>query len=129
MSSQTTAGELLMLLEDDRNRVFVTERPIDLRGLDQPNEVFVLEVQDGGPAVGGSKGTDDRKVTKAYHYRLGEGQCFKVAEFYDEEDLLSLDLPRRMTEFDVVMPDGRRKPVSGAVDPELVASYKEDLRQ
>ncbi len=124
------ADEFVALIESSGRRVLVAERLIDLRKLDQPNEIYVLQLPDSSTAAGGrGGGFGERHVIKAYHFRCGEGICMKVAEFDDAENLESLDLPYHATAFPIVLPDGKEKLVSGVVDKELVFSYRETLGQ
>jgi hypothetical protein len=127
-STASRAEEFIALVESKGRRVYVSERLIDLQKLDQPNEIFVLELPDTSTAAGGrGGGFGERHVLKAFHYRCGKGYCMKVAEFDDAENLESLDLPYHATAFPIVMPDGKEKLVSGVADKELVFSYHEDL--
>jgi hypothetical protein len=116
--------EFILLIETKGRRVFVTEELIDLRRLDQPNEIYVLQMPDGSTAAGGrGGGMGERRVVKVYHYSCGQGDCRKVAEFEDAEKIESLDLPYHATAFPIVMPGGAEKLVSGVADKELASSY------
>ena len=98
---------------------------IDLRRLDGPNNIFVLQLPDGSTAAGGrGGGLGERRVIKAYYYRCGRGECLKVGEYEDEEMLQSLDLPYHAPAFPVILPDGKEKLVSGVADKELSSSYQ-----
>jgi hypothetical protein len=122
------AEEFIALLESSGRRVLVAERLIDLRKLDQPNEIYVLQLPDSSTAAGGrGGGFGERHVIKAFHFRCGKGVCMKVAEFNDAENLEALDLPYHATAFPIILPDGKEKLVSGVADKELVFSYREDL--
>ena len=122
------AEEFIALLESNGRRVLVAERLIDLRKLDQPNEIYVLQLPDSSTAAGGrGGGFGERHVVKAFHFRCGKGVCMKVAEFNDAENLEALDLPYHATAFPIILPDGKEKLVSGVADKELVFSYREDL--
>ena len=124
------AEEFIALLESNGRRVLVAERLIDLRKLDQPNEIYVLQLPDSSTAAGGrGGGFGERHVIKAFHFRCGKGVCMKVAEFNDAENLEALDLPYHATAFPIILPDGMEKLVSGVADKELVFSYREDLYQ
>jgi len=124
------AEEFIALIESNGRRVLVAERLIDLRKLDQPNEIYVLQLPDSSTAAGGrGGGFGERHVIKAFHFRCGKGVCMKVAEFDDAENLEALDLPYHATAFPIILPDGKEKLVSGVADKELVFSYREDLYQ
>ncbi len=122
------ADDFIALIESQGRRVLVAERLIDLRKLDQPNEIYVLQLPDSSTAAGGrGGGFGERHVVRAFHFRCGKGVCMKVAEFDDAENLEALDLPYHATAFPITMPDGKEKLVSGVADKDLVFSYKEDL--
>jgi len=124
------AEEFIALIQSNGRRVLVAERLIDLSKLDQPNEIYVLQLPDSSTAAGGrGGGFGERHVIKAFHFRCGKGVCMKVAEFDDAENLEALDLPYHATAFPIILPDGKEKLVSGVADKELAFSYREDLYQ
>lgn len=124
------ADEFIALIESKVRRVFVTDDLIDLGKLDQPNEIYVLEMPDGSTAAGGrGGGFGERRVIKVYHFSCGQGECKKVAEFEDAEKIESLDLPYHATAFPILLPGGREKLVSGVADKELASSYRAALGQ
>jgi hypothetical protein len=124
------AEDFIELIGTKGRRVLVAEDLIDLRKLDGPNDIFVLQLPDGSTAAGGrGGGLGERRVVKAYHYRCGQGECLKVGEYEDDERLESLDLPYHATAFPVILPDGKERLVSGVADKELAASYKTILTQ
>lgn len=130
--SSTPPGrdEFVGLIESQGRRVYVTTDLINLGKLDQHNDIYILQLTDSSTAAGGrGGGLGERRVVKAFHYSLGEGECIKVAEFDDEERLESLDLPYHATAFPIILPDGKEKLVTGVVDGDLVASYKTTLGQ
>jgi hypothetical protein len=119
------AEEFIALIESMGRRVFVTDDLIDLGRLDQPNEVYVLQMLSASTAAGGrGGGMGDRKVVKVYHFTCGRGECRKVGETEDEGKIETLDLPYHATAFPILMPDGREKLVSGVADRGLTASYR-----
>ena len=122
------ADEFIALIESMGRRVLVTDDLVDLRKLDQPNEIYVLQMLSASTAAGGrGGGMGDRKVVKVYHFACGKGECKKVGEVEDEAKIESLDLPYHATAFPVTMPDGREKLVSGVTDRSLTASYRAAL--
>jgi len=124
----TGAQEFIGLLDTKGRRVLVSQELIDLRRLDSPNTIYVLQLPDGSTAAGGrGGGFGERRIIKVYHYESGEGACRKVNEFEDPEKLESLDLPYHATAFPILLPDGKEKLVSGVADPELVSSYRQVL--
>lgn len=119
------ADEFIALIESMGRRVFVTDELIDLNKLDQPNEIYILEMQSSSTAAGGrGGGMGDRRVVKVYHFSCGHGECKKVAEFDDSEKIERLDLPYHATAYPILMPGGKEKLVSGVADRELAASYR-----
>ena len=106
----------------------MTERPIDLRRLDEPNTVFVLQLPEGFSTAAGSRGGfGERRILKVYQYLCGQGGCRKVNEFEDQEITEMLDLPYHAAAFPIILPDGKEKLVSGVADMELVAAYRRAL--
>jgi hypothetical protein len=128
MSSASGADEFVALIESMGRRVFVTDDLIDLRKLDQPNEIYVLQMLSASTAAGGrGGGMGDRRVVKVYHFTCGDGACRKVGELEDESKIESLDLPYHATAFPIMLPDGKEKLVSGVADKALAASYRAAL--
>jgi len=124
------AEEFIALIESKGRRVFVTDELIDLGKLDQPNEIYVLQMPDGSTAAGGrGGGFGERRVVKVYHFSCGKGDCKKVGEFEDAEKIESLDLPYHATAFPILLPGGKEKLVSGVADKELAAAYRAALGQ
>lgn len=122
ISSAAVVREFSALVEQGVERVFVAEHPIDLRRLNRPNEVYVVEFS--GPA---SNGGGPRSPSRAYHYRCGTGALVKAAEYDDRENLESLDVPPSSSVTHVALEDGREVVVRGVVDRELVSSFREYL--
>jgi hypothetical protein len=124
------AEEFIALIESKGRRVFVSDELVDLGKLDQPNEIYVLQMPDGSTAAGGrGGGFGERRVIKVYHYSCGSGECKKVGEFEDAEKIESLDLPYHATAFPILLPGGKEKLVSGVADKELVGAYRAALGQ
>jgi len=122
------AEEFIALIESMGRRVFVTDDLVDLGKLDQPNEIYVLQMLSVSTAAGGrGGGMGDRRVVKVYHFTCGHGECKKVGEVEDEGKIESLDLPYHATAFPILLPDGREKLVSGVADKSLTASYRSAL--
>jgi hypothetical protein len=124
------AEDFLNLIQTKGRRVLVTDVIVDLRKLDGPNNIFVLQLPDGSTAAGGrGGGFGERRIVKAYYYKCGQGECLKVGEYEDEERLESLDLPYHATAFPVILPDGKEKLMSGVADKELASAYQTILTQ
>ncbi len=121
-------SELLELVTGKGRRVYVAERPIDLRDPATPNTVYVLQLPDGSTAAGGrGGGFGERRIVRLYHYQLGGGSCVKVAETEDDTKLDALDLPYHATAMPVLDTEGRERLVSGVIDPPFVDSYRQSL--
>jgi hypothetical protein len=122
------ADQFIALIESMGRRVLVTDDLVDLRRLDEPNEIYVLQMLSASTAAGGrGGGMGDRKVVKVYHFSCGNGECKKVGEVEDEQKIESLDLPYHATAFPVLLPDGKEKLITGVADKALVASYRAAL--
>jgi hypothetical protein len=122
------ADEIIALIESKGRRVFVTDELIDLGKLDQPNEIYVLQMPDGSTAAGGrGGGMGERRVVKVFHFSCGHGECRKVAEVEDAEKIENLDLPYHATAFPILLPGGSERLVSGVADPDLRRSYSATL--
>lgn len=122
------ADEFVALIESMGRRVFVTDDLIDLGKLDQPNEIYILQMLSASTAAGGrGGGMGDRRVVKVYHYTCGHGECKKVGETEDPEKIEGLDLPYHATAFPILLPGGKEKLVSGVADKALADSYQAAL--
>ncbi|MDA4111352.1 MAG: hypothetical protein OK439_02355 [Thaumarchaeota archaeon] len=104
----------------------MTEVPINLKKLDEPNTIFVLQLPEGFSTATGSRGGGfgDRRILKVYQYECGQGDCRKVNEFDNKEITEMLDLPYHAAAFPIILPDGKEKLVSGVADIDLVAAYR-----
>lgn len=118
--------EFLRLIDSKGRRVYVTEKPIDLRNLSETNTVFILQLPDGSTAAGGrGGGLGERRIVKMYHFQYGNGECHELPGVEDDDRLDNLDLPYHATAMAVILQDGKEKLVSGVVDPEFVSSYRQ----
>jgi hypothetical protein len=130
--AKLTAADLqgfVSLIESRMRCVYVAERPMDLRKLDEQNTIFVLQLPEGFSTAAGSRGGGfgERRILKVYQFLCGQGGCSKVGEFESLEITESLDLPYHAAAFPIILPDGREKLVSGVADMELVAAYRRAL--
>jgi hypothetical protein len=109
--------------------LYVSERPVDLKNLEDPNTIFVLQLPEGFSTAAGSRGGGfgERRILKVYQYLCGQGGCREVNEFDDQAMTEKLDLPYHAAGFPITLPDGREKIVSGVADSELVAAYRRAL--
>lgn len=121
-------SEFLELVTSKGRRVYVAERPIDLRDLATPNTVYVLQLPDGSTAAGGrAGGLGERRIVRLYRYQLGEGTCRRVEVIEDDDRLDSLDLPYHATAMPILDMEGRERLVSGVIDPPFVEAYRQSL--
>lgn len=121
--------ELVSLIQSNRRCLYVSERPIDLTRLDQPNVIFILQLPEGFATAVGSRGGGfgDRRILKVYQYSCGEGDSKKVNESESEVVTEKLDLPYHAAAFPIILPDGKQKLVSGVADAEFVEAYRRAL--
>jgi hypothetical protein len=120
--------ELLELVKGTGRKVYVTEKPVDLRDLSTPNTIYILQLPEDSRAAGGrGGGFGERRVIKLFHFQCGGGTCMKVGEVEDDTKLDLLDLPYHATAMPVLDPDGRERLVTGVVDPSYVSSYSTAL--
>jgi hypothetical protein len=121
-------AEFLELVTGKGRRVYVAEKPIDLRDLSTPNTVYVLQLPDGSTAAGGrGGGFGERRIVRLYHFEFAGGTCTKAGEVDSDEKLDSLDLPYHATAMPVLDTDGKERLVSGVIDPSFVSSYRQSL--
>ena len=119
-------ADFLQLINEKGRRVFVAEKMIDLRNLDQENTIYILQLPDGSTAAGGrAGGLGERRIVRLYRYQFGNSSCERLPEVEDEGRLDSLDLPYHATALPIILQDGAEKLVSGVVDGDLVASYRQ----
>jgi len=121
--------EFVSLIESRMRCVYVAEWPIDLKKLEEPNTIFVLQLPEGFSTATGSRGGGfgDRRILKVYQYVCGQGDCRKVNEFDNKEITEMLDLPYHAAAFPIILPGGKEKLVSGVADVELVAAYRQAI--
>ncbi|MGA2199780.1 MAG: hypothetical protein ABSG45_07565 [Nitrososphaerales archaeon] len=120
--------ELLELVSGRGRRVYVAEKPIDLRDLKTRNTIYILQLPEGSTAAGGrGGGFGERRVVRLYQYECGDGLCNKVGEVEDDVKLDQLDLPYHATAMPVLDTEGKERLVSGVIDPSFVASYRQAL--
>ncbi|HZD13286.1 MAG TPA: hypothetical protein VE177_07200 [Candidatus Binatus sp.] len=118
--------ELARLLGEKGRRILVAENPVDLKGLEGKNSIFVLQLPEGSLAAGGrAGGFGVRKLEKLYAFHYENGAVRKLFEVDSPEKLDSFELPYHAAGTPVIMPDGSEKVISGVIDPEFVANYKQ----
>jgi hypothetical protein len=120
--------ELLGLLASKGRRVYVAEKPVDLRDLNTPNTIYILQLPDGSTAAGGrGGGFGERRIIRLYQFECGAGTCTKIGEEEDDGKLDLLDLPYHATAMPILDAEGNEKLVSGVIDPSFVSSYRQAL--
>jgi hypothetical protein len=120
--------EFLELVTGKGRRVYVAEKPIDLRDLSGRNSIFILQLPDGSTAAGGrGGGFGERRIVRLYHFECADGLCNKVGEVEDDGVLDQLDLPYHATAMPILDKEGKERLVSGVIDQSFVASYKQVL--
>ena len=123
-------AELLELVKGKGRMVYVTEKPVDLRDLNTPNTIYILQLPEGSRAAGGrGGGFGERRIIKLFQFRLGGGTCTKVGETEDDAKLDLLDLPYHATAMPVLDVDGGERLVTGVIDPSFVSGYASALEQ
>ncbi len=116
------------LLTSKGRRVYVAEKPVDLRDINAQNTIYILQLPDGSTAAGGrGGGFGERRIVRLYHFECGAGACTKVEEVEDDAKLDLLDLPYHATAMPVLDTEGTERLVSGVIDPSFVASYRQAL--
>src|ERR1700704_2919068 len=94
-------ADFLALIETEGPWFIVAEDAVDLRNLNLPNNIFVLQLSNAPMAVGGGR------VVKAYHYAIGKGECVRVAKYEDELRLEGLEVPSWKAALAIILPDGK----------------------
>lgn len=118
--------ELRSIVTGMGRKVYVAEKPIDLRDLTTPNTIFILQLPDGSTAAGGrGGGFGERRIIRLYQFEVSGGTCTKAGEVEDDGKLDMLDLPYHATAMPILDLDGKERLVSGVIDPPFVASYRE----
>jgi hypothetical protein len=121
-------SEFIGLLRAKGRKVYVAEKTIDLRSLESPNEVYVLQLPDGSTAAGGrGGGFGERRIIKVSTFKFGPGGPRKISEIEDDEKLDALDLPYHATAMPVFDSQGNEILVSGVIDESFAASYRSVL--
>lgn len=118
--------ELTLLLSEKGRKILVAENPVDLRSLRGENFIYILQLTEGSSAAGGrAGGFGERRVEKLYAFHYSNGSCRKLFEVENPEKLERFELPYHAAGMPVLLPDGTERVISGVVDPEFVASYKQ----
>jgi hypothetical protein len=118
--------ELAHLLGEKGRRILVAENPVDLKALGGKNSIFVLQLPEGSLAAGGrAGGFGVRKIEKLYAFHYEDGSCRKLFEVDNPEKLENFELPYHAAGTPIIMPDGSERIISGVIDPEFVAGYKQ----
>ncbi|OLD01111.1 hypothetical protein AUG19_09185 [archaeon 13_1_20CM_2_54_9] len=118
--------ELARLISEKGRKILVAENPVDLKSLQGENFVYLLQLPEGSTAAGGrAGGFGERRVERLYAFHYSNGSCRKLFEVDSPEKLERFELPYHAAGMQVLLPDGTERIISGVVDPEFVASYKQ----
>jgi hypothetical protein len=119
--------ELAHLLGEKGRRILVAENPVDLKALGGKNSIFVLQLPEGGSLAAGGRagGFGVRKIEKLYAFHYEDGAVRKLFEVDSPEKLENFELPYHAAGTPIIMPDGSERVISGVIDPEFVANYKQ----
>jgi hypothetical protein len=119
--------ELAHLLGEKGRRILVAENPVDLKVLGGKNSIFVLQLPEGGSLAAGGRagGFGVRKIEKLYAFHYEDGAVRKLFEVDSPEKLENFELPYHAAGTPIIMPDGSERVISGVIDPEFVANYKQ----
>ena len=122
----TPLEELTSLLSERGRKLLVAENDVNLKSLQGDNSIFILQLPEGGSAAGGrAGGFGERRVEKLYAFHYSNGTLRKLFEVDSPEKLERFEVPYHAAGTPVVLPDGSERIVSGVIDPEYVASYKQ----
>lgn len=125
----TALEELMQLASEKSRRIFVAERPIDLRVTQGKNCVYVLQLPVSAPGSAGGRvgGIGERKIQKLYCFRQENGNWFKIYETESLDKLERFELPYHAAGLTVTLADGTEKVVSGVVDVDFIQKYNETV--
>jgi len=123
----TPIEELAQLMSEKKRRIFVAEKPVDLRSDKQGNCLYVIELPVSAPGAAGGRvgGIGERRIQKLYCFRAENGRWMKIYETEDSEKLERFDLPYHAAGLSIILPDGSTRVVSGVIDQEFVQKYNE----
>lgn len=121
----TPLEELINLANEKGRRVFVAERPVDLRSVEGDNCVYVLQLPASAPGAAGGRigGIGERRIERLLCFRQVNGKWIKVFETEDLNKLDQFELPYHASGLSIVLPDGTERVVSGVVDEEFTQKY------
>ena len=122
----TPLEELSLLISEKGRRILVAQTAVDLKTLQGENSVYILQLPEESHAAGGrAGGFGERRVEKIYCFHYENGACRKLFEVESPEKLERFELPYHAAGTPVILPDGSERVMSGIIDPEFVASYKQ----
>ncbi len=122
----TPLEELSLLISEKGRRILVAQTAVDLKTLQGENSVYILQLPEESHAAGGrAGGFGERRVEKIYCFHYENGACRKLFEVESPEKLERFELPYHAAGTPVILPDGSERVMSGVIDPEFVASYKQ----
>ena len=106
----------------------VSRTDVRLNLVEEPNEVYVLDLAGGDAAGGRGGGFGQRNVTRVYGFRVSKGGWNKRVDVSGGSALEGFEPPHYATLMPIILEDGSEVTVAGAVDPDLVAEYEDRFR-
>jgi hypothetical protein len=121
----TALEELVQLATEKSRRIFVAERPVDLRATQGKNCIYVLQLPVSAPGSAGGRvgGIGERKIQKLYCFHQENENWFKIYETESLDKLEKFELPYHAAGLTVTLADGTERVVSGVVDEEFIRIY------
>lgn len=116
-----------VLLHQGR-KIVVAMQEIDLT-IYHTNEIFILLVEESRGAAGGrAAGSGSRRISRIIRFSCANGNCVNSFATDNPEIIEALDLPYSAVAMDIKLSGGQEIVVQGVVDPELVTSYVNHLK-
>jgi hypothetical protein len=123
----TPLEELTKLIAEQSRRIFVAEKPLDLRDRQGTNCVYVLQLPTSAPGAAGGRigGVGERRIQKVCCFRLEKGNWLKTLEIEKPDKIERFELPYQAAGLSITLPDGTERTVSGVIDEELAQQYND----
>ena len=121
----TPLEELTRLVTEPSRRIFVAEKPLDLRSAEGENCVYTLQlpVSAQGAAGGRIGGVGERRIQKVYCFQLKNGNWLKKLETESPDQIERFELPYQAAGLSITLPDSTERTVTGLIDEKLVQGY------
>ena len=122
-------NELLELIKEkaaNKLALVVATDDIHLDSKTNNNQIYILELSQGGAAAGGrSGGFGQRNVSRVYSFLQENGQTTKNLDVSDYNILEGFEPPYYASAMPITLEDSSEVMVSGVVDQPLVVEYNE----